>query len=81
VSEFSILRLLNDNEISKVTADGLFGGLPHLKKVDFSRNKLQTVEPNTFEGCAKLTELYGSQSIDKKCLYLSFVAGCWPKTS
>lgn len=50
-------RLLADNEITRLSADGLFGGLPHLRKVDLSRNRLTNLEPNTFEGCAKLTEL------------------------
>jgi Leucine-rich repeat (LRR) protein len=50
-------RLLADNEITRLSADGLFGGLPHLRKVDLTRNRLTNLEPNTFEGCAKLTEL------------------------
>lgn len=53
----SFNRLLADNEIARLSADGLFGGLPHLRKVDLTRNRLTNLEPNTFEGCAKLTEL------------------------
>ncbi|XP_065344323.1 protein slit [Cloeon dipterum] len=49
--------LLHDNELAEVGGDGLFGGLPHLRRLDLSRNKIGAVEPHAFEGCAKLNEL------------------------
>ncbi|XP_063216192.1 protein slit isoform X2 [Bacillus rossius redtenbacheri] len=49
--------LLNDNEISRIKSDGLFGRLPNLQKLDLRRNKLTGIEENSFEGTAHLTEL------------------------
>ncbi|XP_073994613.1 slit guidance ligand isoform X3 [Rhodnius prolixus] len=49
--------LLNDNQISKIKSDGLFGRLPNLIKVDLRRNHITGIEGNAFEGCYHLTDL------------------------
>lgn len=49
--------LLNDNEITKIKSDGLFGRLPNLVKLDMRRNKISGIEQNAFEGAEKLSEL------------------------
>jgi len=50
--------LLNDNEIGRLKSDGLFGRLLNLQKLDLRRNRVTGIEENTFEGAARLTELY-----------------------
>ncbi|KAK6638540.1 hypothetical protein RUM43_006807 [Polyplax serrata] len=54
--------LLNDNEITKIKSDGLFGRLPNLLKLDLRRNKINGIEQNAFEGAEKLSELLLSEN-------------------
>ena len=57
IPKYTTDLLLNDNEITKIKSDGLFGRLPNLVKLDFRRNKINGIEPNSFEGAEKLSEL------------------------
>ena len=54
---FPVDRLLNDNEIGRIKADGVFRDLPNLVKVDLRRNRIATIEKNAFEGASALVEL------------------------
>lgn len=49
--------VLNDNEIVRVKADGLFRDLPNLLKVDLRRNQISSIENGAFEGAHTLVEL------------------------
>jgi len=49
--------LLNDNELGRISSDGLFGRLPHLVKLELKRNQLTGIEPNAFEGASHIQEL------------------------
>lgn len=62
--------LLNDNEITKIKSDGLFGRLPNLLKLDLRRNKINGIEQNAFEGAEKLSELL---VIKQNCLWFWFI--------
>lgn len=54
---FNTFRLLQDNELTKVKSDGLFGRLPNLIKLDLRRNQITGIEENSFEGASKISEL------------------------
>ncbi len=62
---FPVDRLLNDNEIGRIKADGVFRDLPNLVKVDLRRNRIATIEKNAFEGASALVELW--VSLTKPC--------------
>nr|XP_018908072.1 PREDICTED: protein slit isoform X2 [Bemisia tabaci] len=49
--------LLNDNNIEVIKADGLFGRLPQLHRLDLRKNEIKLLEENTFEGTTLLSEL------------------------
>lgn len=51
------LRLLNDNDLLRITSDGLFGRLPHLIKLDLRRNQIISIETNAFEGASRIQDL------------------------
>lgn len=55
-------RILNDNELTRVRSDGLFGRLPNLVKLDLRRNQIANIEPNAFEGATKIQELFMSEN-------------------
>jgi len=57
IPRFTTDLLLQDNELTKVRSDGLFGRLPNLVKLDLRRNKITGIEKNAFEGADKLSEL------------------------
>ncbi|KAK3600848.1 hypothetical protein CHS0354_014213 [Potamilus streckersoni] len=48
---------LKDNQITKLSAEGLFELLPNLHILDLSDNLIEIVEEGTFRASAKLTEL------------------------
>lgn len=52
-----LFRLLNDNELTRIKSDGLFGRLPNLVKLDLRRNKINSIEQNAFEGASKINDL------------------------
>lgn len=54
---FIYLRLLNDNDLLRITSDGLFGRLPHLIKLDLRRNQIISIETNAFEGASRIQDL------------------------
>uniref|UniRef100_A0A1A9ZRB4 Protein slit n=1 Tax=Glossina pallidipes TaxID=7398 RepID=A0A1A9ZRB4_GLOPL len=49
--------LLNDNELTRIKSDGLFGRLPHLVKLELKRNHIVTIEDNAFEGASRILDL------------------------
>ncbi|KAG8235957.1 hypothetical protein J437_LFUL016428 [Ladona fulva] len=49
--------LLNDNELGRIRADGLFARLPNLQRLDLSRNRVTGIEQGAFQGANRLTEL------------------------
>ncbi|XP_055692346.1 protein slit isoform X2 [Lutzomyia longipalpis] len=49
--------LLNDNDLGRIRSDGLFGRLPNLVKLDLRRNKIVSIERNSFEGASKIQDL------------------------
>ena len=55
--DLRVNRLLNDNEINRIKADGVFRDLPNLIKVDLRRNKISSIENNAFEGASSLVDL------------------------
>lgn len=55
-------RLLNDNELTRIKSDGLFGRLPNLVKLDLRRNQVNNIEPNAFEGASKMYEMILSEN-------------------
>lgn len=48
---------MNDNELGRITSDGLFGRLPHLVKLDLRRNQISGIEANAFEGASHIQDL------------------------
>lgn len=50
-------RILNDNAIVRIRADGLFRDLPNLLKVDMRRNQISHIENGAFEGANTLLDL------------------------
>lgn len=50
-------RILNDNQIARVKADGMFRDLPNLLKVDLRRNQISFIENGAFEGANTLVDL------------------------
>jgi Leucine-rich repeat (LRR) protein len=48
---------LNDNDISRIPALGLFNRLPHLQSLDLSRNNIENIEEGAFEGANSITEM------------------------
>lgn len=48
---------LRDNQITKLSANGLFTELPNLQILDLSENLIEVIEDNTFDGLEKLIEL------------------------
>lgn len=62
IPRFTTDLLLQDNELTKVRSDGLFGRLPNLVKLDLRRNKITGIEQNAFEGADKLSELLLSEN-------------------
>ena len=50
-------RILNDNEIVRIKADGMFRDLPNLLKVDLRRNQISSIENGAFEGASTLVDL------------------------
>ncbi|KAF4517658.1 hypothetical protein B566_EDAN002890 [Ephemera danica] len=55
--QYTTELLLHDNQLTRLRADGLFGRLPSLVRVDLRRNHISGIEQNTFEGSARLSEL------------------------
>lgn len=58
----NIHSLLNDNELTRIKSDGLFGRLPNLVKLDLRRNQINGIEPNAFEGASKMYEMNLSEN-------------------
>lgn len=59
-------RLLNNNELTRIKSDGLFGRLPNLVKLDLRRNQINGIEQNAFEGASKIYDLLLAENkIDK----------------
>ena len=57
-SNFVFFRLLlNDNDISRIPALGLFNRLPNLQSLDLSRNNIETIEEGAFEGANSILEM------------------------
>ena len=54
--------LLNDNDIQRVPALGLFNRLPRLRRLDFSRNKIDAIEDGAFEGANSIVKLQMGQN-------------------
>lgn len=50
-------RILNDNQIERIKADGMFRDLPNLLKVDLRRNQISAIENGAFEGANTLVDL------------------------
>jgi len=50
-------RLLNNNELDKIKADGLFEKLPELQHLDLRKNKISRIEASAFQGAHNLTDL------------------------
>ena len=51
-------RILTDNLMVRIKADGLFRDLPNLIKADLRRNKIAVIDNGAFEGASTLLELY-----------------------
>lgn len=49
--------LLNDNDISRIPALGLFNRLPNLQSLDLSRNNIETIEEGAFEGANSIVDM------------------------
>jgi hypothetical protein len=49
--------LLQDNQIERIPALGLFNRLPKLRFLDFSRNKIGAIEDGAFEGANSIVKL------------------------
>ena len=49
--------LLNDNEIVRIPALGLFNRLPNLQSLDLSRNNIVAIEEGAFEGATSIVEM------------------------
>ncbi|MED6281939.1 Slit 1 protein [Characodon lateralis] len=49
---------LNNNDLSMLEATGAFKGLPHLKKINLSNNKISEIEDSAFEGASSVVELH-----------------------
>ncbi|XP_044761179.1 protein slit isoform X1 [Coccinella septempunctata] len=54
---YTTVLMLQDNELTKIKSDGLFGRLPNLIKLDLRRNQITGIEENSFEGASKISEL------------------------
>lgn len=50
-------RLLSNNELDKIKADGLFEKLPELQHLDLRKNKISRIEASAFQGAHNLTDL------------------------
>jgi slit protein 2 len=50
-------RVLNNNELDKIKADGLFEKLPELQHLDLRKNKISRIEASAFQGAHNLTDL------------------------
>ena len=55
---FMNFRILTDNLMVRIKADGLFRDLPNLVKADLRRNKIAVIDNGAFEGANTLLELY-----------------------
>ncbi|KAI9562208.1 hypothetical protein GHT06_013173 [Daphnia sinensis] len=55
--------ILNDNQIVRIKADGMFRDLPNLLKVDLRRNQISAIENGAFEGANTLVELNLAENI------------------
>lgn len=49
--------ILADNQITKISALGLFNRIPNLKTLDMSRNKITEIEQGAFEGAYSINEI------------------------
>ncbi|XP_072025835.1 LOW QUALITY PROTEIN: slit homolog 2 protein-like [Amphiura filiformis] len=49
--------LMNDNEITRISADGKFKNLPNLVKLDLRSNRISVIEEGAFEGAINLREM------------------------
>lgn len=57
-----VFSLLNDNDLTRIKSDGLFGRLPNLVKLDLRRNKITGIEHNAFEGASNIQDLLLSEN-------------------
>ena len=48
---------MNDNEIVRIPALGLFNRLPNLQSLDLSRNNIVAIEEGAFEGATSIVEM------------------------
>ncbi|KZS07806.1 SLIT protein [Daphnia magna] len=55
--------ILNDNQIVRIKADGMFRDLPNLLKVDLRRNQISAIENGAFEGANTLLDLNLAENI------------------
>ncbi|XP_046386290.1 protein slit isoform X2 [Ischnura elegans] len=55
--------LLNDNELGRIRADGLFTRLPNLQRLDLSRNRVTGIEQAAFQSATRLTELVLAENL------------------
>ena len=58
----TVKLLLNDNEISRIPAMGIFNRLPSLQHLDLSRNGLVEVEEGSFEGASSIKTMSLAQN-------------------
>ncbi|RLU25890.1 hypothetical protein DMN91_002052 [Ooceraea biroi] len=54
--------VLNNNELDKIKADGLFEKLPELQHLDLRKNKISRIEASAFQGAHNLTDLLLSEN-------------------
>jgi Leucine-rich repeat (LRR) protein len=49
--------ILADNQITRISALGLFNRIPNLATLDMSRNKISEIEQGAFEGAYSINEM------------------------
>ncbi|XP_062864239.1 slit homolog 2 protein [Trichomycterus rosablanca] len=57
IPQYTAELRLNNNEFAVLEATGVFKKLPHLRKINFSNNKISDIEEGTFEGANGVNEL------------------------
>lgn len=55
--------ILSDNQITKISALGLFNRIPNLKTLDMTRNKINNIEEGAFEGATSITDILLSENL------------------
>ncbi|XP_033125426.1 slit homolog 2 protein-like isoform X1 [Anneissia japonica] len=64
---------LNNNEISRIPADGYFSKLPNLQSLDLRTNRISSIEKGAFLGASKLLSLYLTNNKLSKLVQDAFI--------